>query len=98
MNLDKAYPIIDAMDEIAKPHDVSVAQVALAWLLSKKHVTTIIIGAKNLEQLNDNIKATDLELTHDELKKLNEISELAEEYPGWMINRQGVDRSKILDE
>jgi aryl-alcohol dehydrogenase-like predicted oxidoreductase len=98
VNLDKAYPIIDAMDEIAKPHDVSVAQVALAWLLSKKHVTTIIIGAKNLEQLNDNIKATDLELTHDELKKLNEISELAEEYPGWMINRQGVDRSKILDE
>ncbi len=98
VNMDKAYPIIDAMDEIAKSHGVSVAQVALAWLLSKKHVTTIIIGAKNLEQLNDNIKATELELTHDELKKLNEISELAEEYPGWMINRQGVDRSKILDE
>ncbi len=98
VNLEKAYPIIDLMEEIGKSHGVSVAQVSLAWLLSNKHVTTIIIGAKNLDQLNDNIKSTELELTGDELKKLDELSALEEEYPGWMVSRQGTDRLKILEE
>lgn len=98
VNMERAYPILGAMEEIGKSHGVSVARVALGWLLSKKHVTTIIIGAKNLEQLNDNIEATELKLSEDDLKKLNEISMLSEEYPGWMVNRQGVDRSKILED
>ena len=96
VNLDRAYPIIDAMEEIGKVHKVSAARVALAWLLSKKHVTSIIIGAKNVEQLNDNIEATNLAMADEELKRLDTISELPEEYPGWMINRQGTDRLNTL--
>lgn len=96
VNLDRAYPIIDEMESIGKSHGVSVARVALAWILSKQFVTTIIIGAKNPEQLQDNIEATGLTLSEDEIKKLDEISELPQEYPGWMINRQGTDRLKIL--
>lgn len=96
VNLDRAYPIIDAMAAIGKSHGVSVARVALAWILSKQFVTTVIIGAKNPEQLEDNIEATELSLSEKELKKLDEISELPQEYPGWMINRQGSDRLNIL--
>lgn len=92
VNKEKAYDIIEVMLKIGKDHGVSAARVALAWMLSKKHVTSIIIGAKKIEQLNDNIAATNLELTAGELLKLDEISELAPEYPGWMVARQSQDR------
>jgi aryl-alcohol dehydrogenase-like predicted oxidoreductase len=96
VNLDRAYPILDVMGKVAKSHNVSVARVALAWLLSKPHVTTIIIGAKNLEQLNDNIESTTLVLTTEDLKKLDEISAMPDEYPAWMINRGAQDRLNSL--
>jgi aryl-alcohol dehydrogenase-like predicted oxidoreductase len=92
VNMDKLYPILDVMEEISKSHKVSVAQIALAWLLSKKHVTSVIIGAKNLEQLNDNLGSVDISLTEDELSKLDKISEMLIEYPAWMMQRQGQDR------
>jgi aryl-alcohol dehydrogenase-like predicted oxidoreductase len=96
VNLDRAYSVIDVMCEIGERHNVSAARVALAWLLSKPYVTTIIIGAKNIDQLNDNIEATNLKLSDEELKKLDEISELPEEYPGWMVKRQSADRLNVL--
>ncbi|HYD45263.1 MAG TPA: aldo/keto reductase, partial [Phenylobacterium sp.] len=68
---------------------VSVARVALAWLLAKPHVMSIIIGAKTVEQLDDNLAAADLELTPEEVAKLDAVSELPAEYPGWMLARQG---------
>ncbi|HEY6914944.1 MAG TPA: aldo/keto reductase, partial [Paludibacter sp.] len=71
---------------------VTIAQIALAWLLHQPVVSTIIIGAKKEEQLLDNIKAADVKLTVDELAKLNEASKLTPEYPGWMIERQSGDR------
>lgn len=89
VNKDKAYDIIDVQLEIAKKHNVSAAQVALAWMLKKPGVTSIIIGAKKMSQLKDNIAATELELTSDEIAKLDEISALTPEYPGWMVERQG---------
>ncbi len=88
VNKEKAYDIIDLMLEIGKQHNVSVAQVALAWMLKKPAVTSIIIGAKKHEQLVDNIAATDLHLSDEEMKKLDDISALKSEYPGWMIERQ----------
>jgi aryl-alcohol dehydrogenase-like predicted oxidoreductase len=88
VNKEKAYDIIDVMDGIAKQHDVSVATVALNWVIKQPGITSTIIGAKTLEQLNDNIKAVTLSLTNDELKQLNEVSALASEYPGWMVERQ----------
>ena len=88
INKEKAYDIIDLMLEIGKQHNVSAAQVALAWMLSKPGVTSIIIGAKRLDQLNDNIASTNLKLSEKDLQRLDEISELAPEYPGWMVKRQ----------
>lgn len=88
INKEKAYDIIDLMTEIGLMHDHSTAQVALAWLLKKPHVTSVIIGAKKLEQLLDNIAATQLELTAEDMQRLNDISSLTPEYPGWMVERQ----------
>jgi len=92
VNKDKAYDIIDVMQEIAVTKDITVAQVALAWLLHQPVVTSIIIGAKKQEQLQDNLKAVGVKLTADELAELELVSKLTAEYPGWMIERQGADR------
>jgi len=92
VNKAKAYDIIDVLLEIAANHQVSAAQVALAYILKKPAVTSIIIGAKKHDQLLDNIAATKLELTADELQQLDNISALAPEYPGWMLARQAMGR------
>lgn len=89
---ERAYDIIDVMKEIGDARGVSVARIALAWLLHQKHVTSVIIGAKTEAQLNDNLAATNVELSSDDLKRLDEVSKLKPEYPGWMLERQGGDR------
>lgn len=89
---DRAWKCIDAMRDIAKAHDVSVARVALAWILAKPFVTSIIIGAKTMEQLDDNLAAANLQLTAQDVSKLDEVSALPPEYPGWMLARQGAER------
>ncbi len=94
INKEKAFDIIDVMQEIASARGVTVAQIALAWLLHQPVVTTVIIGAKKQEQLLDNLKATDVKLTADELGRLDAVSKPAPEYPGWMIDRQSTDRKK----
>ncbi|GAB6147425.1 aldo/keto reductase [Desulfocicer niacini] len=92
VNKERAYDIIDVLAEIAKEHDTSVARIALAWMLQKKSVTSIIIGAKNNEQLIDNIASTREKLSDDEMRKLDKISALASEYPGWMVAMQSKGR------
>lgn len=92
VNKEKAYDVIEVMREIAVTKGVTVAQVALAWLLHQPVVSTVIIGAKKPEQLADNIKSTEVKLTAEELSQLNKISKLPMEYPGWMIERQSMDR------
>ena len=81
------------MREVGRAHNSSVARVALAWLLSKNHVMSVIIGAKTVEQLEDNLAAADLTLTDDEIAKLDQVSALPAEYPGWMMERQGSVRA-----
>ncbi|MBY9067994.1 aldo/keto reductase [Hyphomonas sp. WL0036] len=93
VNMDRGYAAIEAMREIATAKDCSVAQVALAWLLHQSAVTSVIIGAKRLDQLQDNIAATEVKLSADDLDRLNEITRLPDEYPGWMLERQGTYRS-----
>ena len=92
INKEKAYDIIDVMAEIGEQHGASVAQVALAWLLKKPHVTSVIIGAKKHDQLLDNIAATKVALTADDMQRLDTISNLSPEYPGWMVDRQSAGR------
>src|SRR5580693_7070454 len=89
---ERAYDIIDAMAPIAKAHSSSVARVALAWLLQRKGVMSVIIGAKTIEQLDDNLAAAELTLTPEEIAKLDEASALKPEYPGWMLARQAEGR------
>lgn len=92
VNREKAYDIIDVMQDMASARNVSVAQVAISWVLHQPAVSTIIIGAKNPQQLEDNLKAIDLSLDAAELQKLDAASKLSPEYPGWMLERQGADR------
>jgi aryl-alcohol dehydrogenase-like predicted oxidoreductase len=92
VNLDRAWPCVAAMREVGKAHDVSVARVALAWLLAKPHVMSVIIGANTVAQLDDNLAATTLVLSPEEIARLDEVSALPAEYPGWMIERQTSQR------
>ena len=92
VNKAKAYDIIDVMAGISKAHNVSIAQVALAWVRCQPGITSTIIGAKTIEQLNDNIKSTEIIFTEEDGKQLNDISALPKEYPGWMVERQTTDR------
>lgn len=86
---ERAYNCVDAMRVMADARGVSVAQIALAWLLHQRAVSTVIVGAKKIEQLDDNIAATQVVLTADELTQLDGLSRLPAEYPGWMLERQG---------
>jgi aryl-alcohol dehydrogenase-like predicted oxidoreductase len=90
----RAFQCVDAMRPLAQQHQVSVAQIALAWILSKPFVSSVIIGAKSMDQLRDNIAASRVQLTADETKVLDEVSQLPPEYPGWMLAYQGQLRAK----
>ena len=81
---ERGFDIIDALQPIAEAHGVSIAQVALAWLLGKDVVTSVIIGARRIDQLEENLASVDLQLTGDEMAALNEVSRLPVAYPYWM--------------
>ena len=81
---ERAYDIVDVLKTVAGAHGVSVAQVALAWILAQDAVSSVIIGARKPEQLDDNLKSVDVTLKADDLKALDEASRLEPEYPAWM--------------
>ena len=89
---ERTWKILEAMAPIAKAHDCSPARISLAWLLTKPVVTSVIIGAKRLEQLQDNLAVVNLKLTNEEIKQLDEVSALPPEYPGWMLPFQDANR------
>jgi aryl-alcohol dehydrogenase-like predicted oxidoreductase len=94
---ERTWNILDVMAPIAKAHGCSAARVSLAWLLAKPVVTSVIIGAKRLDQLQDNLAAIELTLTQNELRQLDEVSALPPEYPGWVLPFQGADRLGLVD-
>jgi aryl-alcohol dehydrogenase-like predicted oxidoreductase len=91
---ERTWRILDVIKPIAEAHGCSAARISLAWLLTKPFVTSVIIGAKRPDQLADNLAAVDLKLTAEELKQLDEVSQLPPEYPGWMLPFQGAARLK----
>ena len=93
---ERAFRVIDVMRPIAEAHAASVARVALAWLLQQSAVTSVIIGARTQAQLLDNLGATDLTLTADEMSALDIASKLPREYPGWMFESQTADRAAVI--
>ena len=71
---------------------ISPARLALAWLLTRPFVTSVIIGAKTMEQLEDDLAAVDVEIPPEYIKEIEKISELPSEYPGWMVQWQNRNR------
>ena len=94
----RAHDCVDAMRPMAEARGVSVAQIALAWVLHQPAVTSVILGAKRPEQLAENLAATAVQLSRDELATLDAVSRLPSEYPGWMLARQGELRRRQIAE
>ena len=92
VNRERAWDVVDVLREIGAARGASVAQLALAWLLHQDAVTSVIIGAKTMAQLEDNLASADIRLSAEELTRIDEVSALPPEYPGWMVGRQGGDR------
>ncbi len=92
VNKDRAFDIVDILQPMAKAKNTSVAGLAIAWLLQQPAVTTVIIGANKMEQLEDNLKSVELKFTVEEMEQINKVSMLPPEYPGWMLEFTGADR------
>jgi aryl-alcohol dehydrogenase-like predicted oxidoreductase len=92
VNKDLAFNILDKLRPMAEAKGSTVAALALAWLLHQKVVSTVIIGAKKMEQLDDNLTAVEVKFTPEELQQLDEVSKLTPEYPGWMVEFTSGDR------
>jgi aryl-alcohol dehydrogenase-like predicted oxidoreductase len=88
---EKGYAVVDELLRVAKKHGVSAARVALAWVLANDAVTSVIIGARNMKQLDDNLASVDLELTQEDVEALDEASRFPPGYPWWM-DSLGSDR------
>jgi aryl-alcohol dehydrogenase-like predicted oxidoreductase len=89
---ERTWRILDVLRPIAQAHNTGVATIALAWVLAKPFVTSVIIGAKRADQLDQNLAAVDVQLTPEETKQLDEVSALPPEYPGWMVPFQNMNR------
>ncbi|SES33174.1 Predicted oxidoreductase [Lentzea xinjiangensis] len=94
---ERAWRVLDVLGPIARDHGCTPARVALAWLLTRPAVTSVLIGARRLTQIEDNLAAVDVVLGEDEIRRLDEVSELPPEYPGWMLDTQGADRWEPVD-
>jgi len=92
----RGYAVLDALAEVAREHQVSVARVALSWLLHQPVTTSVIIGARDEGQLRDNLAAAELRLTPEQRERLDKASALPPEYPGWMIAGQSRDRLQFI--
>jgi aryl-alcohol dehydrogenase-like predicted oxidoreductase len=93
---ERTWKILEAMAPMARKYNCSPARISIAWVLAKPVVTSVIVGARRLDQLQDNIGAVDLKLTEDEMKLLDEVSALPPEYPGWMLPFQNANRLGVV--
>jgi len=102
-NLDQSQgvkKIVETLKKVANRHDASPARTALAWLLSRENISSVLIAARNHDHLEDNIKAVDMELTEDDIKELDEVSDPGIPYPRWMVIQQSIaedPRAKTLE-
>ncbi|MCB2076035.1 MAG: aldo/keto reductase [Novosphingobium sp.] len=95
VDLDRAYGLVDAMAPMAQARNCSVGRIAIAWLLHRPAVTSVILGATREDQLADNIAACDVELDAPELSTLDALSALPSEYPGWMLQGVGGYENRV---
>jgi aryl-alcohol dehydrogenase-like predicted oxidoreductase len=92
VNRERLPKVLEALHRVAAGRGVTMAQVALAWLLHQPVVTSVVVGAKRPEQLEENLAATDIRLSAADLELLDASSALPPEYPGWMIAQQAGER------
>jgi len=83
----RGKPLLDALSRVAQKHAATCGQIAIAWLLHQPVVTTVILGAKQVGQLSQNVQATGIDLDAADLFALNSVSQLPIEYPGWLLER-----------
>ena len=93
----RGFDAVEQLDKIAKQKGVSIPQVALAWLLAQPGVTSIIIGANKMSQLEDNLKAAEIELTAVEIEALSATTTPPALYPQWMIELQNAGRIEPVE-
>jgi aryl-alcohol dehydrogenase-like predicted oxidoreductase len=91
---ERAFRCVEAMRPMADQRGVSIARIALAWLLAQQAISSVIVGARTMEQLKDNLEAAELTLSGEELATMDQVSRLPEEYPAWMMERQGQYRAE----
>lgn len=89
---EKGFDVVDELDAISKGHNASVSQAALNYLLRKPGITSVVIGARTREQLADNLRTTDWEMTPEEVARLDRLTEPAPLYPYWFLTRRLHDR------
>jgi len=89
---ERVYDAVDKLEEVAGETGSSIPRAALAWLLAQPGVSSVIIGAKRMEQLEDNLAAADLALSEDQLRRLDDVTRPEAIYPEWMVERQNASR------
>lgn len=87
VGVERSYDVIEKVDAVAKRRDATCAQIAIAWLLAKREVSSVILGARTTQQLDDNLRAAEVKLTADDVKELDEISAADWAYPYAFIGR-----------
>jgi aryl-alcohol dehydrogenase-like predicted oxidoreductase len=93
------YGVLDELKEVANRHDATPARVALAWVLGRAAVSSVIIAARKPDQLEDNVRAVDLQLSGDDVRRLDAVSDPGVPYPKWMVLQLDTaedPRSKVL--
>jgi aryl-alcohol dehydrogenase-like predicted oxidoreductase len=96
VDFDRLYRIVDVLEAVARERGATISQVAINWVLHKPAVDTVILGARNEEQLRDILKAADFRLTPEESARLDEVSALPEPYPQWHQHKFGIERNPRL--
>ncbi|MBE3556071.1 MAG: aldo/keto reductase [Firmicutes bacterium] len=84
----RGFSVLEPLHQVAEVHHTSMASVALAWVRERAGVTAVILGARKPEQLEDNLRSLELQLSNDEIEMLEEVSRPPKSYPSWMIERQ----------
>jgi len=84
--------VVDRLAQFAEHRDTTPAAISIKWLLCQPGVTSVIIGARRMDQLEANLAATHLRLSDDDLAELDALTSPPEQYPGWMIRRQAQNR------
>lgn len=84
IDVEKGYDVVDVTKQIAQNHNASPAQVAIAWILTKPFISSVIVGANKMYQLEDNLNAANLKLSDSEIQQLDSLTTPPSLYPGWM--------------